>query len=103
MRSHLVVVMVVILCCREKPLSEWWCCPYPKPTLVVGLSILRLAGELWLRNSANCPRNFGRWGATLGRRLLRLVGVGWSQRLGESDCLLKTQVRAKTVKSMYTD
>ena len=37
----------------------------------------------------------------MGRRLLRLVGVGWSQRLGESDCLLKTQVRAKTYVDVY--
>ena len=35
----------------------------PKPTQVGGMSILRRAGELLLRNSANYPRNFGRRGA----------------------------------------
>lgn len=35
----------------------------PKPTQVGGMSILRRARELSLRNSANYPRNFGRRGA----------------------------------------
>ena len=34
----------------------------PKPTQVGGKNILRRARELSLRNSANCPRNFGRRG-----------------------------------------
>ena len=35
----------------------------PKPTQVGGMNILRRARELSLRNSANCPRNFGKRGA----------------------------------------
>ena len=35
----------------------------PKPTQVGVKNILRRARELLLRNSANYPRNFGRWGA----------------------------------------
>ena len=35
----------------------------PKPTQVDGMNILRRARELLLRNSANCPCNFGRRGA----------------------------------------
>ena len=35
----------------------------PKPTQVGGKNILRRARELSLRNSANCPRNFGKRGA----------------------------------------
>ena len=35
----------------------------PKPTQVDVKNILRRASELLLRNSANYPRNFGRWGA----------------------------------------
>ena len=58
--------MVVILYCREKPLAMCVYGPYPKPTQVVRLKILRRSGELWLRNSAKCPRNFGRRGTTLG-------------------------------------
>ena len=38
----------------------------PKPTQVGGMSILRRARELSLRNSANYPRNFGTRGACGG-------------------------------------
>ena len=47
----------------RKASSECMYGPYPKPTQVVRLKILRRSGELWLRNSAKCPRNFGRRGA----------------------------------------
>ena len=40
--------------------------PVPRPTQVVGLSILRCSSESLLRNSANCPRNFGRRGTQTG-------------------------------------
>ena len=61
MRSP-IGVKLVIPCCREKPLAMYVYGPYPKPTQVVRLKILRRSGELWLRNSAKCPRNFGRRG-----------------------------------------
>ena len=38
-------------------------CPYRKRTHVGELRILRRVRELWLRNSANWPRNFGIRGA----------------------------------------
>ena len=38
--------------------------PYRKPTQVDEERILRPAGEVLLRNSAKCPRNFGRRGAS---------------------------------------
>ena len=44
-----------------------------------------------LRNSAKLPRNFGRRGAIFG----------WSQRIGASDCLAKTQVCAKSKDDVY--
>src|SRR3978361_400260 len=37
--------------------------PTTKPTSVAMLLIRRRSSELWLRNSAKCPRNFGRRGA----------------------------------------
>src|SRR5918997_2836488 len=42
------------------------CVPVPKPTQVGEWRTLRRSSELWLRNSANCPRNFGRRGALDG-------------------------------------
>ena len=52
----------VILGCREKPRRDGASRPYPKPTQVVGQSMPRRTSESWLRNSAKCPRNFGRRG-----------------------------------------
>src|SRR5215211_8920652 len=43
------------------------CAPVPKPTQVGEWRTLRRSSELWLRNSANCPRNFGRRGALSGQ------------------------------------
>src|ERR687895_2956603 len=53
------------------------CVPVPKPTQVGEWRTLRRSSELWLRNSANCPRNFGRRGALdgVGPRRLRLFGA----------------------------
>src|SRR5215212_11932743 len=53
-------------CSQEKLLSELRARPYPKPTQVGEWRTLRRSSELWLRNSANCPRNFGRRGALDG-------------------------------------
>ena len=50
--------------CREKPLS-FRAYPYRRPTQVDEERILRLTEEALLRNSAKCPRNFGRRGARL--------------------------------------
>ena len=62
---------LMCLCCREKPLAMCVHGPYRKPTQVVWLRILRRSGELWLRNSAKCPRNFGRRGAMCGNHPVR--------------------------------
>ena len=59
--------------------------PYRKPTQVDEERILRPAGEALSRNSAKCPRNFGRRGAH----------ASGPQRIGSSNCLAKTQVYAK--------
>src|SRR3954463_7165723 len=47
----------------RKASSEFHGGPYPKPTQVVRYRIPRRSSKLWLRNSAKCPRNFGRRGA----------------------------------------
>lgn len=65
----------VILGCLEKPRREVVCRPYPKPTQVVGQSMPRRASESWLRNSAKCPRNFGRRGARALKPLFCGLGV----------------------------
>src|SRR6218665_2689149 len=74
--------------------------PYPKPTQVVRQRILRRSRESWLRNSAKCPRNFGRRGAR-NVNTLAVGSVEWPQRPVGSDCLLKTQVRAKSQDDVY--
>ena len=64
-----------------------------KLTQVGGVSILRRSGEPWLRNSAKSPRNLGRRGASrrrLPRENREAAGIG------PCDCLLKTQVSAKS-------
>ena len=81
----------------RKPSSEYLKYPYPKPTQVDEERILRRSSELSLRNSAKFLRNFGR------RRPLFCEGIYfWSrvraQRNGPSDCLLKTQVSAKSLR-----
>ena len=75
----------MILSGREKLLGRD-ILPVPKPTQVGGERILRCAGKPSLRNSAKCPRNFGRRGA---------IAI-WPQKPGPSDCLPKTQVSAKS-------
>ena len=60
-------------------------CPYRKPTRVGRSSRPRRTGELWLRNSATCTRNFGR----------SVNGETRWHRRGPTDCLPKTQVSAK--------
>ena len=65
--------------------------PYRKPTQVDEERILRPTEEVLLRNSAKWPRNFGIRGAT----------VMWSQRIGPSNCLPKTQVYAKSKDDVY--
>ena len=72
----------------------------PKPTQVGGKNILRRARELLLRNSANCPRNFGRRGAA-SRDYTSCRSGGQPQINGPGDCLTKTQHYAKTLKSRY--
>ena len=65
--------------------------PYRKPTQVGRKKILRPTGEGLLRNSAKCPRNFGRRGAAEMQ----------SQRRGPGNCLAKTQVCAKSKDDVY--
>ena len=66
-------------------------CPYRKPTQVGRKRILRPTGEGQLRNSANCPRNFGIRGACESR----------PQRIGPGNCLSKTQLYAKSKDDVY--
>ena len=70
-------------------------CVRPVPETDTGGQVenTKATGELWLRNSAKCPRNFGRRGPLL---VTDWLSWWWSQRVEGSDCLLKTQVRAKT-------
>ena len=75
---------------QEKPLL-FLLYPYRKPTQVDEERILRPTEEALLRNSAKCPRNFGRRGAT----------EMWPQRIGSSNCLAKTQVYAKPKGEVY--
>jgi hypothetical protein len=60
----------------------------PKPPQVGEARSLRRAGERSLRNSANCPRIFGRRGPVGETRR--------GQHSGPSDCLPQTQVPAKS-------
>ena len=71
-----------------------WCL-YRKPTQVGEEKILRRLRELWLRNSANCHRNFGRRWASKGEGTCSW-SHDWSQRNGGSDCLPKTQDSANS-------
>ena len=86
----------------RKASSECVYGPYPKPTQVVRLKILRRSGELWLRNSAKCPRNFGRRGA-----LRREGPCGW-KRCGVAEnrgkrLFIKNTGPCEDVKLMYMD
>ena len=85
----------VILGCREKPRRDGASRPYPKPTQVVGQSMPRRTSESWLRNSAKFLRNFGIRRTPWFPNTVRVGGTVGSQRIGRSDCLSKTQVRAK--------
>ena len=59
--------------------------PYPKPTQVDEMRILRRLRELWRRNSANLYRNFGIRYAPVGCSILHAkadgVAVKWWLRL----------------------
>ena len=66
-------------------------CPYRKPTQVDEERILRLTEEALLRNSAQCPRNFG----------IKDAHASGPQRVGSSNCLAKTQVYAKPEGEVY--
>ena len=62
---------------QEKPRVEPLRCPYRKPTQVGEENILRRVRELWLRNSANYHRNFGRrWAWIACRDLLPKPNLG---------------------------
>lgn len=72
----------------------------PKPTQVGGKRILRRARQLSLRNSAKCPRNFGKRGAG-GCDFPCEMSGSRPQRIGPGDCLSKTQHYAKPSKAQY--
>ena len=81
----------------------WMYGPYPKPTQVVRLKILRRSGELWLRNSAKCPRNFGRRGTTRLKHLFAgVVGCGVAENRGKR-LFIKNTGPCEDVKLMYMD
>src|SRR5512141_703717 len=85
-----------IPCFQENPRVELVRCPYRKPTQVGEEKILRRLRELWSRNSAIYPRNFGRRGARNGVGV-RPRSCPGSQINGGSDCLTKTQDSANTL------
>ena len=95
-------LMVVILYCREKPLAMCVYGPYPKPTQVVRLKILRRSGELWLRNSAKCPRNFGRRGALRCEHSCGVKRCGVAENRGKR-LFIKNTGPCEDVKLMYMD
>jgi hypothetical protein len=68
---------------QEKPRTEPLWCPYRKPTQVGGVSIPRRVREPWRRCAGL-------------REELRVRSVGWLQRNGGCDCLLKTQDSANS-------
>ena len=72
----------------------------PKPTQVGGKNILRRARQLLLRNSANCPRNFGRRGAPICDYSCSM-SMGGPQRNDPGDCLSKTQHYANPFGEVY--
>ena len=82
-----------MLVLSRKASSECIFGPYPKPTQVVRLRILRRSGELWLRNSAKCPRNFGRRGADF-----KSAAVNRPKQL-----FIKNTGPCENVKLMYMD
>ena len=61
--------------------------PYRKPTQVDEERILRPTEEALLRNSAKCPRNFGRRGAT------RVAAENWPKQLFTKNIALCKTVR----------
>ncbi len=86
-----------VLVLSRKASSECIFGPYPKPTQVVRLRILRRSGELWLRNSAKCPRNFGRRGAP------PVVKVGGAAENRGVRLFIKNTGPCENVKLMYMD
>jgi hypothetical protein len=66
---------------KKEPLRICRQRPYRKPTQVGEMSILRRAGELALRNSAKCTRNFGRSVASGGCNSLVEVAESRPRRL----------------------
>ncbi len=78
-----------ILSFLEKLRMEHPRCPYRKPTQVDKVRNLRPLRELWLRNSANYIRNFGRRMASRSDEYT--LGASWRLQIpGGSDCLPKT-------------
>ena len=74
---------------QEKLREETLWCPYRKPTQVGKVRNLRRLRELWLRNSANFIRNFGRRMALVSEGISTWSTLGL-QIPGGSDCLPKT-------------
>ena len=77
-------------------------CVRPVPETDTGGQVenTKATGELWLRNSAKCPRNFGRRGATAGDRRVELVVVAESRG---KRLFTKNTGPCEDVKSRYTD
>ena len=73
----------------------------PKPTQVGGKKILRRARELSLRNSANCPRNFGRRGATNRCQDKHLKAVGGRREMAQATVYQKHSTMQRRLKSKY--
>jgi hypothetical protein len=81
---------------QERPAMGDTRYPYRKPTQVGWLSKLRWTSDPGLRNSAICPRTFGRRGAPGGELSSR--GSGWERhKRGSGDWITEPQVPAEGV------
>ena len=79
-------------------------CVRPVPETDTGGQVenTKATGELWLRNSAKCPRNFGRRGTIAGDPSLRGELVVVAESRGKR-LFTKNTGPCEDVKSMYTD
>ena len=90
----------LIPCFQEKSLSFSYIGIVPETDTGGQVENTKATGELWLRNSAKCPRNFGRRGTTAGDRLVELVVVAESRG---KRLFTKNTGPCEDVKSRYTD
>ena len=79
-------------------------CVRPVPETDTGGQVenTKATGELWLRNSAKCPRNFGRRGAPTLSTTCWCEGIGAAETRGKR-LFIKNTGPCEDVKLMYMD